>query len=97
MKTILYAQFTAKAGYEDAVAKMVRQLTDDVRKEPGNLVFDPHTEAQNPRAYFVYEVYQDEPAFQAHITAEHSKRFNGDLLNLIEEEGSIITWLNKVV
>ena len=34
MNKILYAQFTAKSGYEDVVAKMVRQLTDDVRKEP---------------------------------------------------------------
>ncbi|KRE81794.1 putative quinol monooxygenase [Arthrobacter sp. Soil763] len=93
MPLALYAEFTAKPGTEDRVADMMAELTERVRAEPGNVVFDPHTRRDNPRAYFVYEIYRDEAAFQAHITAEHSKAFNAELGGLIEEDGSQLSWL----
>lgn len=89
----LYAEFTVKSGSEERVADMMAELTAKVRSESGNLVFDPHVRRENPNAYFVYEIYRDEEAFQAHITAEHSKVFNAELGGLIEEDGSQLSWL----
>jgi quinol monooxygenase YgiN len=96
MTKTLYAEFTVKPGSEDRVAEMMRQSTDEVRREPGNQLFLPYTRETNPREYFVFEVYEDDAAFQEHISADYGARFNGELADLIEEDGSILTWLQPV-
>ena len=96
MTKTLYAEFTVKPGSEDRVAEMMRQLTDEVRREPGNQLFLPYTRETNPREYFVFEVYDDDAAFQEHISADYGARFNGELADLIEEDGSVLTWLRPV-
>ena len=96
MTKTLYAEFTVKPGNEDRVAEMMRQLTEEVRREPGNQLFLPYTRETNPREYFVFEVYADDAAFQEHISADYGARFNGELGDLIEEDGSVLTWLQPV-
>jgi quinol monooxygenase YgiN len=89
----LYAEFTALPGSESAVADLVRELTARVREEPGNVTFEPFTLEAEERHWFVYEVYQDAAAFQAHIAADYGAVFNAALGPLIEEDGSRLTWL----
>ena len=93
MTRSLFAEFTARPGNEQSVADLVAGLTAQVRAEPGNLVFEPNTLEVEPRRWFVYEVYVDEAAFQAHITAPYGAVFNAALAPLIEEDGSKLTWL----
>ena len=97
MTVALYAEFTARPGTEHVVSELVRDLTRRVRDEPGNLAFEPFTLQAQPRRWFVYEVYRDEAAFQAHISAEYGARFNSALGPLIEEDGSQLTWLSPAV
>ena len=94
MTVALYAEFTARPGAEDAVADLVRDLTVRVREEPGNVTFDPATLREAPRRWFVYEVYRDAAAFDAHISADYGAVFNSALGPLIEEDGSQLTWLS---
>ena len=93
MTRALYAEFTAVEGAEQRVAALVAALTELVRAEPGNLAFEPYTLESNPRHWFVYEVYKDEAAFQAHITAPYGAVFNAELVSLVEGGGSRLTWL----
>jgi len=93
MTRALYAEFTAIEGTEALVASLVAGLTELVRAEPGNLAFVPYTLESNPRHWFVYEVYEDEAAFQAHITAPYGAVFNAELATLVEGGGSRLTWL----
>ena len=97
MTVTLYAEFTARPGAEDAVADLVRELATRVRAEPGNLAFEPSTLRDAPRRWFVYEVYQDAAAFDAHISADYGAAFNSALGPLIEEDGSQLTWLSAAV
>lgn len=97
MTVTLYAEFTARPGTEDAVAELVRDLTTRVREEPGNVIFEPSTLDSAPRRWFVYEVYRDAEAFQAHISADYGAAFNAALGPLIEEDGSQLTWLTPAV
>jgi quinol monooxygenase YgiN len=96
MPKTLYAEFTVKPGNEARVAEMMRELAARVRQEPGNITFAPYTEETNPNRYFVFEVYADEAAFQAHISAEYGARFNAELTELIEGDASELTWLRPV-
>jgi quinol monooxygenase YgiN len=93
----LYAEFTARPGAEDAVARLVRELTARVREEPGNLTFEPSTLEAAPRRWFVYEVYRDAAAFDVHISADYGAAFNSALGPLIEEDGSQLTWLTPAL
>jgi quinol monooxygenase YgiN len=96
MAKALLAEFTVKPGSEARVAAMVTALAERVRKEPGNEAFEVHTRADNPRAYWIYEVYVDEDAFQAHLAAPYGAPFNAELTDLIEEDGSVLTFLTKL-
>jgi len=96
MPKTLYAEFTVMPGNEERVAEMMRELTELVRAEPGNLVFEPYTERADPNRYFVFEVYADDAAFEAHISADYGARFNAELVTLIAEDGSQLTWLRPL-
>ena len=96
MAKTLYAEFTVKPGSEERVAAMMRELTERVREEPGNQLFLPYTRESNPREYFVFEVYRDDEAFHEHITAHYGAVFNAELAEHIEEDGSVLTWLEPL-
>ncbi len=94
-QVILYAEFTVRAGHDETVAGLMAGLTRDVRTEPGNLAFEAYVERDRPARWFVYEVYRDEAAFQAHIGAPYGAVFNAQLNELIEEQGSQLTFLRR--
>ena len=97
MSKTLYAEFTVREGSEARVAEMMAELTAHVRREPGNVMFLPYTRETNPREYFVFEVYRDQAAFEEHIGAEYGRKFNAELAEHIEEDGSVLTWLHPLV
>ena len=96
MPKALLAEFTVQPGAEARVAEMVRELAAQVREEPGNLRFEVYTRADDARAYWIHEVYRDEEAFQAHLAAPYGAPFNAELKDLIEEDGSVLTFLTEV-
>ncbi|AND15280.1 antibiotic biosynthesis monooxygenase [Rathayibacter tritici] len=93
---ILVAEFTALPGNEETVAGMIADLAVLVRQEPGNVEFVPYRREDDPARFFVYEVYRDEEAFQAHISADYGAVFNERLGPLIVEPNSQLTWLAAV-
>lgn len=67
-----------------------------MRAEEGNLVFDATRLVDDPDRFFVYEVYRDEAAFQAHISAPAGVPFNATLQELIVEPSSQLTFLHRL-
>lgn len=96
MTKTLLAEFTAREGAEDEVARMILEYAEKVRQEEGNLTFEVYTRAANPRAYWIFEAYRDEDAFQAHLKAPYGGPFNMALAPLIEEDASVLTFLDAV-
>ena len=95
MSVILYAEFTAKPGFESQVQKLISELAEKVRQERGNHEFTVYRERDNPRKFFVFEEYLDEASFEAHIRAEYGAIFNRHLSSLIEEGASQLTFLTR--
>lgn len=93
MTWALYAEFTVLPGAEARVAELVDELAASVRAEPGSIVFDPRTLRDDPRRWFVYEVYRDEEAFREHLAAPHGAVFNSEIASLVEGGGSRLTFL----
>ena len=42
--------------------------------EPGNLYYQANRSAENPRLFFLYEQYEDEAGYEAHMASEHFTR-----------------------
>jgi quinol monooxygenase YgiN len=96
MTKTLLAEFTAREGAEDEVARMILEYAEKVRQEEGNVTFDVYTKAAKPRAFWIFEAYRDEDAFQAHLKAPYGGPFNTALAPLIEEDASVLTFLDAV-
>ncbi|MEU6085309.1 putative quinol monooxygenase [Streptomyces sp. NPDC047085] len=96
MKKTLLAEFTAREGAEGEVSRLIGDYAVKVREEEGNLVFDVYTKASDPRAFWIFEVYRDADAFQAHLNAPYGHPFNTALAPLIEEDASVLTFLDPL-
>ncbi|WP_406110522.1 antibiotic biosynthesis monooxygenase [Streptomyces sp. NBC_01003] len=96
MNKTLLAEFTAREGTEADVARLILEYAKEVREEDGNLAFEVYTKASQPRAYWIFEAYRDEAAFQAHLKAPYGGPFNAALAPLIEEDASVLTFLDPV-
>ncbi|MER6945322.1 putative quinol monooxygenase [Nonomuraea sp. NPDC000554] len=81
MTYVVQAVWTARDGEENAVADVIRRITPPSRQEPGNLVYQAHVSAEDPRRFMIYEEYTDAAAFEAHRASEHfQKHVVGDCL-----------------
>lgn len=94
--TILHASFTARPGAADRVVALLRDFAAEVRAEEGNIVFDASRLSDDPDRFFVYEVYRDDEAFQAHLSSPTGVPFNAELQELIVEPTSQLTFLQRI-
>ena len=96
MTVTLIATFTARPGHRDTVAALIAGFAEEVRQEPGNLVFDPFTSAEADHDFVVYEQYVDAAAFRAHLANPAGVPFNAALAEHIVGTGSILRFLDPV-
>lgn len=61
----------AKQGEEERVAEILQAVAPACRAEPGCRMYQAHRSPDDPRTFFLYELYDDEEAFRAHAQAEH--------------------------
>ncbi len=90
---MLYAEFTALPACADQVSPLLDQVTEHVRREPGNLGFAPYRRSGSAHTYIVFEQYADDKAVDVHVTSHHTIGFNTELASLVEGRGSLLRWL----
>ena len=70
--------FEAKPAHiEEFKAAIADNAAASVANEAGCQQFDVAQDPNNPSEFFLYEIYDDETAFKAHLEAEHFKHFDG--------------------
>ena len=85
MAYVVCAKWTAKAGKEDRLVQICQEMAEPSRAEPGNLFYQAQRDRQNPRLFFLYEQYDDQAAFDAHVETEMFKtRILGTVVPLLE-------------
>lgn len=62
-----------------------------LQRESGCRQFDVCTSAAAPYKVFLYEVYDSEDAFQAHLTSDHFLQFNAQTSGWLESK-QVDTW-----
>lgn len=61
------------AEFKEAITINARASVDN---EPGCQLFDVAQAPEDEASFFLYEIYDDEDAFKAHLEAEHFKSFD---------------------
>ena len=85
MAYVVTAKWTAKGGEEERVLQAIRSLIEPSRGEPGCLFYQACRDPENPRVFFLFELYEDEAAYKAHGESEHFQRYGfGDAIPLLE-------------
>ena len=74
MAYVVCAKWTAKPGEEERIARICAELTEPSRAEPGNRFYQAQRSPENARVFFLYEHYDDEAAYEAHMASEHFTR-----------------------
>ena len=74
MAYVVSAKWRAKAGKEDRLLEVIREMTAPSRAEPGNLFYQAQRSVEDPRLFYLYEQYADEAGYQAHQDSEHFTR-----------------------
>jgi len=85
MARVLTAKWTAKAGEDDRIAELLQELAVHSRKEPGCRFYQPCRDPENPQAFLIFEIYDDEAALDAHASSDHFQRLAaGEAFALLE-------------
>jgi quinol monooxygenase YgiN len=74
MAYVVSAKWRAKAGQEDRLLEVIREMTQPSRAEPGNVFYQAQRSLEDPRLFYLYEQYTDEAGYQAHQDSEHFTR-----------------------
>ncbi len=85
MAYVVTAKWTAKPGEEEHVLGCIKQLAGPSRAEPGCQYYQPTRSPDDPRVFFLFEIYDDEAAYKAHGESEHFQRIGfGDAVPRLE-------------
>jgi quinol monooxygenase YgiN len=84
MSYVVTVVFVAKPEFRARFRQeMIANATASREREPGCRQFDV-CESGDGAEIFLYEVYDDEAAFQAHLVTDHYKRFNETVTPWVE-------------
>ena len=86
MAYVVCAKWTAKEGLEGRLAEICAEMTEPSRAEPANRFYQAHRAPDDPRLFFLYEQYDDEAGYEAHMASEHFTRLvkNEAIPNILE-------------
>ena len=73
----------------DTVEPMLRQLSEESRKENGNLRFEVGQQANRLNHFTVVELWADQAAYEAHAASAHTRQFRdklGTMLGALYDE-----------
>lgn len=72
---VISVTFTARPGMEQALRDtLLAHARDCLENEPGCRQFDVCADPKDPARVFIYEVYDDEAATEAHRASAHFQR-----------------------
>ncbi len=71
----MIAVLDARPGLADAFRERIIELVRQVRREPGCATFTAYEARDTPGRFYLYEIYTDAAAFDAHLKTDHVHAF----------------------
>jgi len=85
MAYIVAATYRAKEGEEEKVREVLEAMAPLSRAEPACRFYQAHRSPEDPRVFFLYEQYDDEAGYQAHMATEHFETYvRGEVIPRLE-------------
>ena len=85
------ARVTAREGKDDELVAAFEPLIDQVRNEPGTLLYVMNRAKDDPNVFWFSELYADDDAFAAHGASDTMARVGPTLAPLIAETEFIVS------
>ena len=86
MSHVVAVVFRAKPAHRDEFRRaMIENATASRTREPGCRQFDV-CESADGAEIFLYEIYDDEAAFRAHLATDHFRRFDAQVKPWVAEK-----------
>ena len=86
MAYVVIARWVARPGKEELVLGAIRELTPLSRAEPACRTYQASRSLSDPREFVLFEVYDDEAGYHAHLESEHFQRLGfGHALPALED------------
>lgn len=77
---VVTVKFEVAPAYADAfLARVRRQAADSLTREAGCRRFDVAADPDRPGRVFLYEIYDDRAAFDAHLASAHFRAFDAEV------------------
>ena len=73
MTHVVVARWRPRDGQIERIEAILRELTKEIRREPGNLQFIVNRSLDDPNEFLLYEQYANEQAFLDHRQTPHFK------------------------
>jgi quinol monooxygenase YgiN len=90
---VVNAHWTSTPGHEGVVADALKHLTVETKSEPGNLFYQVYQDPERPLEFHIFEMYDDEAAFQAHAQSDHFARYGlGQAIPLLASREREFYW-----
>lgn len=67
----IIATILAKAEYKAEVVNLLKKVTDETRKEEGNISYVVHTDVTDPLKFVILEHWKSQAAIDFHNQTEH--------------------------
>jgi quinol monooxygenase YgiN len=67
----VFATIVAQPGKADEVRAALVTLANATRQEPGNLQYMMHEDPKTTGSFYVFEIYKDQAATDAHMKSPH--------------------------
>ncbi|HEU4924257.1 MAG TPA: putative quinol monooxygenase [Burkholderiales bacterium] len=83
MSFVLVVNIRIKPESVDAFMKLLKENAAAARKEPGCRQFDVLVDPKDRTQVMLYEVYDDEKAFEAHQQTPHFKKYVAEAVPLL--------------
>ena len=80
---VVAINIVAKEGDADAVGKILEDLVAPTMAERGVKIFIPYRSPEDPLSFFLFELYDDQAAWDAHQATKHFTDAIAELLPLV--------------
>ncbi len=81
----VFAEFRAKAGMEEELGRLLKELIEPTRKEKGCAQYDLHVDNSQRGHFLFYENWTSMALLQAHLNSPHLTAVLGRSAKLLEE------------
>jgi autoinducer 2-degrading protein len=92
----MIAILDARPGLEDTFRARIIELVRAVRSEPGCVAFTAYEARDTPGRFYLYEIYTDAAAFEAHLKTDHVHAFISAIPDLSTGGPGSLIQLNEI-